>query len=133
MFQVMWMGSGMAPVMFPGVPHYISRMGMGIGPPPAMPSIHNPLHLQNQPVMCQTPVLNPVVNYQDQMHGSGFYEQYARYMRLHHMQTASQVSSCFLFLEEFYWFDVAICEKLLVAIRVLLLSLGHIAVWYKTI
>ena len=85
------MGNGMAPVMFPGVHHYISRMGLGIGPPP-MPSIHNPLHLQNQPMMCQTPVLNPV-NYQDQMHGSNFYEQYARYMRFHHMQTASQVIS----------------------------------------
>ncbi|RVW31167.1 Transcription factor PIF5 [Vitis vinifera] len=78
--QLMWMGGGVAPMMFPGVQHYMARMGMGMCPPP-LPSIHNPMHLprvqlvdqstsavppSNQPPICQTPVLNPV-NYQNQM------------------------------------------------------------------
>ncbi|KAL4598978.1 hypothetical protein ACB092_11G094200 [Castanea dentata] len=99
--QLMWMGSGMAPMMFPGVQRYISLMGMGIGPPP-MPSIHNPMHLQRVPPVdqsmsmvpptnhaCQTPVFNNV-NYQNQMHNPSFSEKYARYMGFHHMQTVSQ-------------------------------------------
>ncbi|KAK7853302.1 transcription factor pif4 [Quercus suber] len=101
--EVMWMGSGMAPMMFPGVQRYISLMGMGIGPPP-LPSSHNPMHLQRVPpvdqsmsmapstnhaLMCQTPVLNNV-NYQNQMHNPSFSEKYARYMGFHYMQTASQ-------------------------------------------
>lgn len=97
------MGSGMAPMMFPGVQHYISRMGMGMGPP-AMPSMPNPMHLPrvpldqcmnigaatNQAVMCQAPVLNPV-DYHNQMQNPSFPEQYARLMGFHHMQTLSQV------------------------------------------
>ncbi|TXG54518.1 hypothetical protein EZV62_019774 [Acer yangbiense] len=51
--QVMWMGSGMAPMMFPGVQHYMSRMGMGMGPA-ALPSITNPMHLSRAPLVDQT-------------------------------------------------------------------------------
>lgn len=98
------MGSGMAPMMFPGVQHYISRMGMGMGPS-ALPSMHNPMHLPrvplvdqsitvspttNQPVLCQTPVLSPI-NFQNQMQNASFPEQYARFMGFHPMQTVSQV------------------------------------------
>ncbi|KAK2662051.1 hypothetical protein Ddye_000625 [Dipteronia dyeriana] len=108
--QVMWMGSGMAPMMFPGVQHYMSRMGMGMGPA-ALPSITNPMHLsrvplvdqsmsmaqaQNQAVMNQTSMLNPV-NYQNQMQNPNFTDQYARYMGFHHMQTPSQPMNMFRF------------------------------------
>lgn len=98
----MWMGSGMAPMMFPGMQHYMSRMGIGMGiNPPAMPSIHNPMHMtgvplvdpqttNHQPVLCQTPVLNPI-NYQNQMQNTSFPEQYARFMGFHPMQTLPQV------------------------------------------
>ncbi|KAH7578456.1 hypothetical protein JRO89_XS01G0384000 [Xanthoceras sorbifolium] len=51
--QVMWMGSGMAPMMFPGVQHYMSRMGMGMGPVP-LPSIPNPMHLPRVPLVDQS-------------------------------------------------------------------------------
>ncbi|XP_048328256.2 transcription factor PIF4 isoform X1 [Ziziphus jujuba] len=108
--QVMWMGSGMAPMMFPGVQHYISRMNMGMGPS-ALPSMHNPMHLTrvplvdqsvavssttNQPVLCQTPVLNPI-NFQNQMQNASFPEQYARFMGFHPMQTVSQPMNVFRF------------------------------------
>ncbi|KAL5540157.1 hypothetical protein UlMin_044036 [Ulmus minor] len=101
--QVMWMGSGMAPMMFPGVQHYMSRMGMAMGPP-ALPTMHNPMHLPRVPVvdqsavmgptpdqsvLCQNPVLNPL-NFQNQMQNASFPEQYARYMAFHPMQTMSQ-------------------------------------------
>ncbi|CAK7346627.1 unnamed protein product [Dovyalis caffra] len=98
--QVMWMGSGMAPVVFPGMQHFMSRMGMGMGMgPPPLPSMQNPMHLprvplvdqsQNQAVICQNPVLNPV-NYQNQMQNPAFSDQYARFMGFH-MQAASQFS-----------------------------------------
>lgn len=103
------MGSGMAPMMFPGIQRYIPLTGMGIGPPP-MPCSHNPMHLQRVPpvdqsmsmapstnhaLMCQTPVLNNV-NYQNQMHNPSFSEKYSRYMGFHHMQTASQVHCSYL-------------------------------------
>ncbi|KAJ6736080.1 TRANSCRIPTION FACTOR PIF1-RELATED [Salix viminalis] len=104
--QVMWMGSGMAPMVFPGVQHFMSRMGMGMAPP--LPSMQNPMHLprvplidqsisiaptQNQGVMCQTPVLNPV-NFQNQMQNPAFANQYARYMGFP-MQPAFQPMNMF--------------------------------------
>lgn len=107
----MWMGSGMAPMMFPGIQHYMSRMGMAMAPPPGLPSIHNTLHLPRVPAVvdqsmsmapsqnqaaaaattCQTPQqLNPV-NYQHHMQNPNFSDQYARFLGFHHMQAASQV------------------------------------------
>ncbi|PON35537.1 Basic helix-loop-helix transcription factor [Parasponia andersonii] len=108
--QVMWMGSGMAPMMFPGVQHYMSRMGMAMGPP-ALPSIHNPMHfprvpvvdqsmivapITDQSVLYQTPAFNPI-NYQNQMQNTSFQEQYARCMGFHPMQTMSQPVNMFRF------------------------------------
>ncbi|XVF58476.1 hypothetical protein PTKIN_Ptkin07bG0069600 [Pterospermum kingtungense] len=107
-FQVMWMGSGMAPMMFPGIQHYMSRMGMAMAPP-ALPPIHNTLHLprvpvvdqsmsmvpsQNQAATCQTQQLNPV-NYQHHMQNPTFSDQYARFLGFHPMQTASQPMNMF--------------------------------------
>uniref|UniRef100_A0A2K2AJV7 BHLH domain-containing protein n=1 Tax=Populus trichocarpa TaxID=3694 RepID=A0A2K2AJV7_POPTR len=104
--QVMWMGGGMAPMLFPGVQHFMSRMGMG----PPLPSMQNPMHLprvqlidqsismaptQNSGVMCQAPVLNPV-NFHNQMQNPAFADQYARFMGFH-MQAASQPMNMFRF------------------------------------
>ncbi|XP_042478496.1 transcription factor PIF4-like [Macadamia integrifolia] len=107
--QIMWMGSGMAPMMFPGVQHYMSRMGIGMGPPSLL-SMHSPMQLPrvpmvdqaisasptpNQSVMCQPPVLNPI-NFQNQLQNSNFPEQYACYMGFHqHMQTLPQAMNMF--------------------------------------
>ncbi|PPD80849.1 hypothetical protein GOBAR_DD22223 [Gossypium barbadense] len=70
--QVMWMGNGMAPMMFPGIQHYMSPMAMGTAPP-TMPSIQNQRFIQNPT----------------------FSEQYARFLGFHHMQTASQPINMF--------------------------------------
>ncbi|MCL7038922.1 hypothetical protein MKW94_008930 [Papaver nudicaule] len=103
--QLMWMGGGMAPMMFPGVQHYLSRMGMGMGPPP-LPSMHNPMQLprvplvdqaissataQNQASMCPPAILNQV-NFQNQMQNPNFSEPYARYIGFHHMQSAQPMN-----------------------------------------
>jgi len=102
------MGAGMTPVMFPGIQHYMSQMGMGIGGP-SLPSIHNPMQLPhaqpmslthpqmpNQNLMCQNPVLG-AFNYQNQMQNPCLSEQYARYMGYHLLHSASQVNTKFLF------------------------------------
>ncbi|KAL2474326.1 Transcription factor PIF4 [Abeliophyllum distichum] len=107
--QMMWMGSGMAPMIFPGVQQYMSRMGIGMG---IVPSIHNvPMHLLRMPmqvdhqqinmqnqaaIIHQNPVLNPV-NYQNQMQNPKFHDQYANYMAFHQLQNASQPMNMFNF------------------------------------
>ncbi|XP_058101717.1 transcription factor PIF4-like isoform X2 [Magnolia sinica] len=108
--QIMWMGSGMAPMMFPGVQHYLSRMGMGMGHA-TLPSIHGPVQLPrvplvdqsivstlaaNQPPMCPSPVLNPV-NFQNQMQNASIPESYARYIGFHPMQTTPQAMNLFTY------------------------------------
>ncbi|KAK4275646.1 hypothetical protein QN277_018689 [Acacia crassicarpa] len=99
--QVMWMGAGMAPMMFPGIQHYMSQMGMGMASP-SFPPIPNPVQLPrtsldhsmsmaqtpNQGLMHQAPVMGPFT-YQNQMQNQAFSEQYARYMGYQFMQSAS--------------------------------------------
>ncbi|CAN4084566.1 unnamed protein product [Withania somnifera] len=98
--QMMWMGSGMASMMFPGVQHYMSRMGIGMGPS-TVPSIHNAMHLArlplvdpaipltqaapNQAAMCPNSMLNQV-NYQRHLQNPNFPDQYASYMGFHPLQ-----------------------------------------------
>lgn len=108
--QLMWMGSGMAPMMFPGIQHYMSQMGMGMATPPFSPPMHNPMQLprvspldqsasasqtpNHQALMCQNPILG-AFNYQNQMQNPALSEQYARYMGYHLMQNASQPMNVF--------------------------------------
>ncbi|PIN17462.1 hypothetical protein CDL12_09881 [Handroanthus impetiginosus] len=105
--QLMWMGSGMAPMMLPGMQHYMSRVGMGIGSP-MLPAIQNLMRLSRLPLVDQVspnpnqtqigqgPVLGPV-NYQNQMQNSSFPEQYANYMGFHSMPNTSQPINMFNF------------------------------------
>lgn len=102
--QLMWMGSGIAPMVLQGMQQFMPRMGMGIGPA-TIPAVPNLMHLSRMPLADQAmainpatnqatvgmrPVLNPV-NYQNQMQNPGFAEQYANYMALCSMQNTSQV------------------------------------------
>ena len=102
-------------MMLPGMQHYMSRVGMGIGPP-MLPAIQNLMRLSRLPLVDQamnmspttnqaqaqaqaghTPMLNPV-NYQNQMQNSSFQEQYANYMNFHSMQnTSPQAANMFNF------------------------------------
>ena len=110
----MWMGSGMTPMMFPGVQHYMSRMSMAMGPP-ALPSMHMaPPQQHRVPVVEHQAAAAPMIvgptgdhqafnplNYQNhQMQGASFPDQYARFVGFHPMQThVSQVCImyvCFL-------------------------------------
>ncbi|KAL5731563.1 transcription factor [Ranunculus cassubicifolius] len=94
--QMMWMGSGMAPMMFPGVQHYMSRMGMGMrAHPSSLHSMHSPMQLPRVPLVHQTmssaplsnqspmcpPLLNGV-NFQN----TDFSQAYSSHMGFHHMQ-----------------------------------------------
>ncbi|PIA39869.1 hypothetical protein AQUCO_02600376v1 [Aquilegia coerulea] len=103
--QMMWMGSGMAPMMFPGVQHYMSRMSMGMGTHHSLSSIHSPMQLPrvslvdqsmtstrlpNHPAMCP-PVLNGV-NFQNAMQNPDFSQPYGRHMGFHHMQTPQSMN-----------------------------------------
>lgn len=98
--QMMWMGSGMAPMMFPGVQHYISQLGMGMRAHHSLPTMHTTMQLPrvpivdqsrstvpltNQPAICPS-VLNGV-NFQNGMQNPDFSQAYARHMGFHHMQT----------------------------------------------
>ncbi|KAL5077680.1 hypothetical protein RYX36_016664 [Vicia faba] len=100
--QVMWMGSGMTPMMHPGFQHYVTQMGMGM-PTPSFPPLQNPLQLPRMPfdpsvpssqtpnptLTSQTPLFG-AFNYQNQMQTPALPEQYTRYMNYHLMQNASQ-------------------------------------------
>ena len=95
----MWMGSGMTPMMFPGMQHYMSRMGMAMHFPPRPPP--PPITVaqstdQLHQIMCQAQAqaFNPL-NYP--MQTASFPDQYARFMGFHPMQTASQVRHFYLF------------------------------------
>ncbi|KAF9616836.1 hypothetical protein IFM89_032686 [Coptis chinensis] len=103
--QMMWMGSGMAPMMFPGVQHYISRMGMGMGTHHSMPSIHSPMQLPRLPLVNQTipalslnqpptcpSVLNGV-NFRAGSENVDFSLSYAHHMGFHHMQTPQSLNT----------------------------------------
>lgn len=108
--QILWMGSGMAPLMFPSFQHYISGMGMGMGHAP-LPSIHGPLQLPrvplinqpispviapNQPQICPSQALN-VFNLQNQMQNTIIPDSYAQYPGIRCMQMVPQTTNLFAF------------------------------------
>ncbi|XXG74631.1 hypothetical protein AAC387_Pa07g3304 [Persea americana] len=105
--QMMWMGSGMTPMMFPGVQHYMSPMSMGVGHGP----IHSPMQFPrvplidqtitsslapNRPPMCPAPVISPV-NFQNQIQNASTPESYARYLGFHPIQTVPQAMNLFTY------------------------------------
>ena len=124
--QMMWMGSGMTPMMFPGVQHYMSPMSMGVGHGP----IHSPMQFPrvplidqtitsslapNRPPMCPAPVISPV-NFQNQIQNASTPESYARYVGFHPIQTVPQVLiavSLFIFIG-FFWRKKNVTDCLLI-------------------
>ncbi|XP_073004823.1 transcription factor PHYTOCHROME INTERACTING FACTOR-LIKE 13-like isoform X2 [Typha latifolia] len=102
--QIMWMGTGMAPVIFPAVHQYMSHMGMGVNPA-SVPSVQTQVQLPRVPYVNQSMVSNSMVNqipqctppalnaanFPNQMQNGHLAESYARFLGLNHMQPASQV------------------------------------------
>ncbi|KAL5977338.1 transcription factor [Asimina triloba] len=108
--QIMWMNGGMTPMMFPGMQHYISRMGMGMGHA-SLPAIHGAVQLPrvplvdqsftstlspNQSAMCPSPMLNPF-SFQNQLQNANIPDSYTRYLGFHPMQTAPQGINLFTY------------------------------------
>lgn len=114
--QIMWMGSGMAPMMFPGVQPYMSRVGIGMGHASAHSINNNSIQLPrsaplahhhstmpastasaNQMPMCQSsPVLNPI-GFPPQLQNAHLPESYARYVGFPHMQLAPQAMNLYAY------------------------------------
>ncbi|XP_010904657.1 transcription factor PIF4 isoform X4 [Elaeis guineensis] len=105
--QIMWMGSGMAPMMFPAVQQCMSRIGMGVGHA-SMPSMHGPVQLPRVPFLnqsiasastahqtplCLSTALN-ALNFPNQMQNIHLPGSYAPYLGFHHMQASSQEMNC---------------------------------------
>ena len=93
--QMMWMGSGIAAppaVMFPGVHQYLPRMGVGMGPAAAMPSMPRlPFMAAPQPVVHTNAQVNvnPVPGYRGHHHmpaAVGITEPYGHYLGVNHLQ-----------------------------------------------
>ncbi|KAF3333689.1 transcription factor PIF4-like isoform X1 [Carex littledalei] len=62
--QMMWMGGGMGPMMFPTVHHYMSRMGLGMtSTMPHVPPVHGSLPMPRLPFVNQSVAsVSPAVN-----------------------------------------------------------------------
>lgn len=94
--QMMWMGSGIAAappaVMFPGVHQYLPRMGVGMGPAAAMPSMPRlPFMAAPQPVAPANAQVNvnPVPGYRGHHlppAAVGITEPYGHYLGINHLQ-----------------------------------------------
>ncbi|KAG9439630.1 hypothetical protein H6P81_019795 [Aristolochia fimbriata] len=97
--QIMWMSSGMAPMMYPSLQHYMSQMGMAMGSTP-VPSANGHVQLPRVPIFdqpmasaptstqsaqCPSSVLNSV-NFQNQIQNPNVPESFPQYLRFHPMQ-----------------------------------------------
>ncbi|KAG6533584.1 hypothetical protein ZIOFF_007459 [Zingiber officinale] len=106
--QMMWMGSGMASMMFPGVQQYIPGIGMGMGhhgsmPPiptavqlPRVPLVNQPVHpasSANQTSIFPSPALS-AVSFPNQMQNIHLPESYARYLGMHMMPPPQASNFC---------------------------------------
>ncbi|XP_074587666.1 transcription factor PIF4-like [Curcuma longa] len=106
--QMMWMGSGMASMMFPGVQQYIPGIGMGMGHHGSMPPIHPAVQLPRVPLVNQpvhpassanqtsifpSPALS-AVSFPNQMQNIHLPESYARYLGMHMMPPPQASNFC---------------------------------------
>lgn len=98
--QIMWIATGMAPMMFPGIQQYTSPVGMGVGQAamngpvqfarvPFMDQSLTPALTPNHAQFCPSPLLNPV-NFQNQVQNTNMPESYAQYLGFHPLQMVPQ-------------------------------------------
>ncbi|XP_068655213.1 transcription factor PIF4-like [Aristolochia californica] len=95
--QMMWMSSGMAPMMYPGLQHYMSQMGMAMSSTTPMPSVHGHVQFPTIPNFDQsiasaptttqpTQSLSPVLNFQNQLQNPYLADSFAQCLRFHPVQ-----------------------------------------------
>lgn len=102
--QIMWMGSGMATMMFPGIQNYMAHLGLGIGRstmlqlprvPLANPSM--PSALSANQIQIGPPSMNHM-RFPNQMHGSQMPESFPPLLGFHHhMQASPQAMSLYAY------------------------------------
>uniref|UniRef100_A0A1D1Z2G2 Uncharacterized protein n=1 Tax=Anthurium amnicola TaxID=1678845 RepID=A0A1D1Z2G2_9ARAE len=93
--------------MFPGVQHYMSPMGIGMGHG-AMPSVHGPIPFPRVPLVSQSMPSNPTVgqasvfppfaspvNFQNQIQSAYMPESYTHYLGLNRMQPSPQAMNLY--------------------------------------
>ncbi|KAK8968167.1 Transcription factor PIF1 [Platanthera guangdongensis] len=94
--QIMWMGSGMATMMFPTIQNYMTHMGLGIGRAPMLqlprvPLVNQPM--PTSPSANQMQVCPPSINHMrfpNQLCSSQMPESFAPHLGFHHMQPFPQ-------------------------------------------
>ncbi|KAK8970946.1 Transcription factor PIF1 [Platanthera guangdongensis] len=91
--QIMWMGSGMASMMFPNIQNYMAHMGLGIGRSPMLQLPSSPS--ANQMQMCPQSINN--MRFSNQMHSSQTPESFASLLGFHHMQSSPQAMSLYAY------------------------------------
>ncbi|KAJ1690021.1 hypothetical protein LUZ63_014176 [Rhynchospora breviuscula] len=90
--QMMWMGGGMGPMMYPTMHHYMSRMGLGMASTlPHVPPVHGPLQMPRLPFMNQSiasvsPAANQTPLYGPTLAAPGFANQMPSLLGLNPMQ-----------------------------------------------
>ncbi|KAG0482685.1 hypothetical protein HPP92_010769 [Vanilla planifolia] len=107
--QMMWMGSGMVPMVFPSIQHCMTRMGMGICRAP-MPSISNLLQVPRVPQVSQSmvssssanqmPLFFPSIshlNFPNQMSYSQIPEPFPPYLGFHQLQPSPQAMNLYAY------------------------------------
>ncbi|KAK8969926.1 hypothetical protein KSP40_PGU006364 [Platanthera guangdongensis] len=80
----MWLGSGMASMMFPNIQNYMAHMGLGIGRSPMLPFPSSPSANQMQ----RCPQLINNMRFSNQIHSSQTPESFPSILGFHHMQSS---------------------------------------------
>ncbi|KAK8921797.1 Transcription factor PIF1 [Platanthera zijinensis] len=101
--QIMWMGSGMATMMFPNIQNYMTHMGLGIGRAPMLqlprvPLVNQPM--PTSPSANQMQVCPPSINHMrfpNQLCSSQMPESFAPHLGFHHMQPFPQAMSMYAY------------------------------------
>ncbi|KAL0909446.1 hypothetical protein M5K25_020318 [Dendrobium thyrsiflorum] len=107
--QLMWMGSGMATMMFPSIQNFMAQMSMGIGRGP-MPTLNNLVQLPrfplvNQPMpsvvaanqMPMCPQTFSHLRFPNQMNNSQMSESFPPHLGFHHLQPPPQAMNLYTY------------------------------------
>nr|QDL88406.1 transcription factor PIF4-like isoform X5 [Cymbidium ensifolium] len=107
--QLLWMGSGMATMMFPGIQNFMAQMSMGIGRG-AMPTLNNLVQLPrvplvNQPIPSvlsanQIPLCPQTIShlkFPNPMHSSQMPESFPPHLAFHQIQPSPQAMNLYAY------------------------------------